>query len=257
LKNYTETAQNLVTDMRIAISLCTRLPIGPSAVVGDGDVARASWAFPVAGLVVGLFGAAIFWLASRLHLPPMAASALAMTATVLLTGAMHEDGLADTADGFGGGKTRETKLAIMRDSRIGTYGACALALSLMLRWSALAEISEPRLVAVALISAHVSARAAVPIFMSLVSPARADGLSTSAGQPPRQSGTIALLLGTICLLISFGPSGALKALLVLGLIGLVLARLTIRQIGGQTGDVLGALEQSCEAAVLLIASSLL
>ncbi len=257
MKSYAETAQNLITDLRIAISLCTRLPIGPSAAIGDGDVARASWAFPIAGLVVGLFGAAAYWLASRVHVPPMAASALAMAATVLLTGAMHEDGLADTADGFGGGKTRETKLEIMRDSRIGTYGACALAISLMLRWGALAEIAEPRFVAVALIAAHVSARAAVPIFMSLVPPARSDGLSTSAGQPPRQSGTIAFLLGTVCLLFSFGPSSALVTLLALGLIGLVLARLAIRQIGGQTGDVLGALEQTCEAAVLLIAASLL
>jgi adenosylcobinamide-GDP ribazoletransferase len=257
LKSYAETAQDLVTDMRIAISLCTRLPIGPSAAVGDGDVARASWAFPVAGLVVGLFGAATFWLAARLHVPPLPASALAMTATVLLTGAMHEDGLADTADGFGGGDTRETKLAIMRDSRIGTYGACALALSLMLRWSTLAEIAEPRLVAVALIAAHVSARAAVPIFMSFVPPARADGLSTGAGQPSRQGAAIALALGTVCLLLSFGPRGAMAGLLVLALVGLLFARLAIRQIGGQTGDVLGALEQACEATVLLIAASLL
>jgi adenosylcobinamide-GDP ribazoletransferase len=257
LKSYTETAHDLMTDLRVAISLCTRLPIGPSALVGNGEVARASWAFPVAGLVVGLFGAATYWIASRAHLPPLPASALAMAATIMLSGAMHEDGLADTADGFGGGKTREDKLEIMRDSRIGTYGTCALILSLMLRWSALAEIAEPRLVAIALISAHVSARAAMPAFMSFVPPARADGLSTSAGHPPRQSATIALALGTICLLFGLGPSGALVALLVLGLIGLVLARFAVKQIGGQTGDVLGALEQVGEVAVLLIASTLL
>lgn len=257
MKSYTETAHDLIIDLRIAISLCTRLPIGPSATVGDGEVARASWAFPVAGLVVGLFGAAIYWIAARSHVPPLPASALAIAATVMLTGAIHEDGLADTADGFGGGKTRETKLEIMRDSRIGSYGACALILSLMLRWSALAEIAEPRLVAVALIAAHVSARAVLPIVMSFVPPARANGLSSSAGQPPQQSAAVALALGTICLLFSFGPSGALVALLTLGLIGLLLTRLAIRAIGGQTGDVLGALEQVGEAAVLLIAASLL
>ena len=256
MKSYTETAHDLIIDLRIAISLCTRLPIGPSATVGDGEVARASWAFPVAGLVVGLFGAAIYWIAARSHVPPLPASALAIAATVMLTGAIHEDGLADTADGFGG-KTRETKLEIMRDSRIGSYGACALILSLMLRWSALAEIAEPRLVAVALIAAHVSARAVLPIVMSFVPPARANGLSSSAGQPPQQSAAVALALGTICLLFSFGPSGALVALLTLGLIGLLLTRLAIRAIGGQTGDVLGALEQVGEAAVLLIAASLL
>ncbi len=145
----------------------------------------------------------------------------------------------------------------MRDSRIGTYGTCALILSLMLRWSTLAEIAEPRLVAVALIAAHVSARAVLPIVMSFVPPARADGLSSCAGQPPQQSAAIALALGTICLLFSFGPSGALMALLALGAIGLLLTRLAIKAIGGQTGDVLGALEQVGEAAVLLIAASLL
>jgi adenosylcobinamide-GDP ribazoletransferase len=257
VKSYTETAHDLIVDLRIAISLCTRLPIGPSTTVGDGEVARASWAFPVAGLVVGLFGAAIYWIAARAHVPPLPASALAIAATVMLTGAMHEDGLADTADGFGGGTTRESKLEIMRDSRIGTYGTCALILSLMLRWSALAEIAEPRLVAVALIAAHVAARAVLPIVMSFVPPARVNGLSSTAGQPPQQSAAIALALGTICLLFSFGPSGALVTLLALGLIGMLLTRLAIRSIGGQTGDVLGALEQVGEAVIMLIAASLL
>ena len=257
MNSYAETLQHLIFDLRIAISLCTRLQIGPALPAGDGDVARASWAFPVAGLVVGLFGAAVYWLASRVHAPPLPASALAMTATILLTGAMHEDGLADTADGFGGGKTRENKLEIMRDSRIGTYGACALVVSLMLRWSALAEIADPRFITIALISAHVSARAALPIFMSFVPPARTDGLSTSAGQPPRQSAAIALMLGAVCLLFGLGPSGAFVGVLALSSIGLVLARLAIKQIGGQTGDVLGALEQASEAAILLTAASLL
>jgi adenosylcobinamide-GDP ribazoletransferase len=257
LKSYAETLKILVTDIRLAVSLCTRLPVGPPAQVGDGDVARASWAFPVAGLVVGLFAASVYWLASRISVPPLPASALTMAATILLTGAMHEDGLADMADGFGGGKTRENKLEIMRDSRIGTYGACALAISLMLRWSALVEIAEPRYVAIALISAHVAARAALPVFMSFVPPARTDGLSNGAGQPPRQSAAIALALGTICLFVSFGPSGAMIGLLMMAFVGLLLAALSMKQIGGQTGDVLGALEQTSEATVLLIATTLL
>jgi adenosylcobinamide-GDP ribazoletransferase len=256
LSSYAEALQNLFTDVRIAVSLCTRLPVGPSATLGDGEVARASWAFPVAGLAVGLTGAIIYWFASRLHVPPLPASALAIAATILLTGAMHEDGLADTADGFGGGKTREQKLEIMRDSRIGSYGACALLLSIMLRWGALTEIAEPRFVAIALIAAHVSARAALPAFMSLVPPARADGLSSDAGQPPPQSTVIAFVLGIICLFVSLGAGGGLIGLLILGLIGLLLAALTKAQIGGQTGDMLGALEQTCEAAILVIAASL-
>ena len=158
MSDYTDTLQKLVTDLRIGISLCTRLPIGPIDAVGEGDVARASWTFPIAGLLVGLTGAIAYWLAVRVNVAPLPAAALALAATLLLTGAMHEDGLADTADGLGGA-TREKKLEIMRDSRIGTFGACALAVSLMLRWSALADIAEPRVVALALICAHVSARA--------------------------------------------------------------------------------------------------
>jgi adenosylcobinamide-GDP ribazoletransferase len=257
LSDYAEILQNLITDLRIALSLCTRLPVGPSAAAGDSGVARASWAFPVAGLVVGLAGAIVYWFTSRASVPPLPASALAVATTMLVTGAMHEDGLADTADGFGGGKTREQKLQIMRDSRIGTYGACALMVSLMLRWSALAEIADPRLVTIALIAAHVSARATLPAFMCLVPPARTDGLSSDAGQPPPQSAVIAFVLGTICLFACFGASGAMLGLLMLALISLLLMALAKAQVGGQTGDVLGALEQAGEALILLIAASLL
>jgi adenosylcobinamide-GDP ribazoletransferase len=257
LSDYAETLQNLITDLRIAISLCTRLSVGPSAPAGDGDVARASWAFPIAGLIVGLVGAIVYWFASRAYVPPLPASALAIATTILVTGAMHEDGLADTADGFGGGKTREQKLQIMRDSRIGTYGACALMVSLMLRWSALAEISDPRFVTIALIAAHVSARATLPAFMCLVPPARTDGLSSDAGQSPPQSAVIAFVIGTICLFACLGASGAMLGLLMLALISLLLMALAKAQVGGQTGDVLGALEQAGEALILLIAASVL
>jgi adenosylcobinamide-GDP ribazoletransferase len=254
MSDYAETLQKLVTDLRIGVSLCTRLPVGPAAAVGEGDVARASWTFPIAGLLVGLAGAIAYWLAIRVNVAPLPAAALALAATLLLTGAMHEDGLADTADGLGGG-TREKKLEIMRDSRIGTFGACALAISLMLRWSALADIAEPRLVALALICAHVAARACMPAFMHLVPPARSDGLSSAAGQPPFASVITGLLLGIVSLLLAFGPTRAMVTLLLLLVVALLLARLAIRQFGGQTGDVLGALEQIGEATVLLVAAS--
>jgi adenosylcobinamide-GDP ribazoletransferase len=256
MDDYLRTLQRLIADLRIAISLCTRLPLAPTAPLGDGDVARASWALPVAGLLVGLAGALVYWLASRAHLPPEPAAALALVATLLLTGALHEDGLADTADGFGGGKTREQKLAIMRDSRIGSYGASTLGMSLLLRWSALAVIAEPRLVAISLVVAHGAARAGLPAFMRRLPAARPDGLSTSAGEPPSASATIALAIGAACLFLGLGPAGAVAGLMVLFLIGLLLARLATQQIGGQTGDVLGTLEQTSEAAILLIAAAL-
>jgi adenosylcobinamide-GDP ribazoletransferase len=248
--------QTIMQDLRIAVSLCTRLPVAPAKPLADGDIARASWAFPVAGLLIGLIATAVYWLADRLHIPSQAGSTLVLATTVLFTGAMHEDGLADTADGFGGGRTREKKLEIMRDSRIGTYGACALGLSLLLRWSALSALDDVRSVAIALIVAHVAARAMLPVFMNLVPPARSEGLSSGAGQPPPASVAIALALGIITLALALGAGAMLKGVIVLAAIGLLFAWLAISQIGGQTGDVLGAVEQTAEAALLLIVAAL-
>jgi adenosylcobinamide-GDP ribazoletransferase len=251
-----KTVKSLLADIRIAISLCTRLPVAPPGAIADGEVARASWALPLAGMLVGVVSAAVYWLAQRLHIASQPAAVLALAASILLTGAMHEDGLADTADGLGGGKTRERKLEIMRDSRIGTFGALALAVSLLMRWSAIASIDDPRSVAIALVVAHGAARATLPAFMAFVPPARPDGLSSGAGQPPPQSIAIALGLGIIALGLGFGATAMLVGILVLAAISALLARLSREQIGGQTGDVLGALEQTAEAALLLIAAAL-
>ena len=255
MPEYVETLRGLVADLRIGISLCTRFPIGPTASLGDGEVARASWTFPIAGILVGLGGALAYWIAIRLNVAPIPAAALALAATTALTGAMHEDGLADSFDGLGG-KTREQKLDIMRDSRIGTFGALALVITLLLRWSTLADIAEPRYVAIALVSAHASARAAMTAFMHLVPLARSDGLASGAGRPSGQSVAAALAIGLFCLLFGFGAKGAMISLLLLAFAGVIVARIAIRQVGGQTGDVLGAFEQVGEAIVLLIAASL-
>ncbi|XSC42909.1 adenosylcobinamide-GDP ribazoletransferase [Bradyrhizobium sp. RDT10] len=206
---------------------------------------------------MGLTGAVVYSIAREVGLPPGPAAMLAVAATVLITGAMHEDGLADTADGLGGGRTRERKLEIMRDSRIGTYGGCALIVSLILRWSALATIADPQSVAAALLVAHAAARAGLPVFMWLIPPARSDGLSAGAGQPPWQSAAIAVGLATACLVCGLGPSKATIGLILLSLAGLILARLATRQVGGQTGDILGAFEQIGEIAILLVAVALL
>jgi adenosylcobinamide-GDP ribazoletransferase len=257
MSDYAETVKSLIADVRIAISLSTRIPVGSATPAAEGDIARASWALPVAGILVGLVGAIVYWLATRAHLQPEPAAMLALAATILITGAMHEDGLADAADGFGGGKTREQKLEIMRDSRIGSFGACALVASIVLRWSALAAIADQRQVAIALVVAHAAARAPLPLLMRLLPPARTDGLSVSAGQPPPQSVVIAIVLGVVCLLFGLGGSGTMIVLLTLAVVVLLILWLAKKQIGGQTGDVLGALEQVCEAAVITIASSLL
>jgi adenosylcobinamide-GDP ribazoletransferase len=252
---YAEQIERIVTDIRTAVSLSTILPVGPSKPIDPGEIARASWALPVAGLAVGLAGAIAYAITRKLGLPTDPAAALALVATILASGAIHEDGLADTLDGFGGGKSREQKLEIMRDSRIGTYGACALVLSLIARWSALATIADPASVTAALLVAHAVARAQLPVFMWLIPPARPDGLSAGAGQALPQSALIAAGIGFLCLVFGLGFAKAILGLFLSSLVGLGWAWFATRQVGGQTGDILGALEQLGEIAILLMASA--
>lgn len=242
----------ITTDLKTGLAFCTRLPVRSPG----SSLAQAAWTFPVVGAVVGLAGALIFWLSDILGLPPLIAASLAVAATAVLTGCLHEDGLADTVDGFGGGRDAARSLEIMRDSRIGTYGVVALILSFLLRVGALASLATSGLAVLALIGAHAGARASLPAFMRAVPPARDDGLSAGAGTPSAGAATAAALLGLLALALCLGVgAGLLAALLVL--VGLVaMARLAQRKIGGQTGDVLGAVEQVGEVLILLTAAAL-
>jgi adenosylcobinamide-GDP ribazoletransferase len=247
----------LATDLKISVLFCTRLPLAHAAPIESHDVARASWAFPIVGALLGGASALVYWSAAQLGLPPAPAAALAVTTTLLATGCLHEDGLADTADGLGGGRDRAHKLEIMRDSRLGTYGASALAMSLLLRWSALTAIGNPASVALALIAAHAAARATLPAVMRIVPPARPDGLSARVGRPPSESAATAGVLGTIVLWLALGPAATMIGVALLVLAAVLMAWMSERQIGGLTGDVLGALEQVNEMVILLTATALL
>src|SRR4051812_30765296 len=235
--------QRRVNDLKIGFIFLTRLPLAHQTPIAKGELSQALWTAPVVGAAVGLIGAAVYALAHRLHLPPLPAAALAVAAILAVTGALHEDGLADVADGFGGGATRERKLEIMRDSRIGTYGVSALILSFMLRVCVVAELGDDTLVFAALIAAHAGSRACIPVFMQIVPPARADGLSADAGAPTSAVSSVAALLGAVALVAALGIKAGIVALLLLGAAGVFMAWLCRRQIQGQTGDVLGALQQ--------------
>ncbi len=248
------TLADLAADVKVALSFSTRLPLSPGSATAGPDLARALWALPIAGAAVGVFGAAAYWLAARLGLPPLVAATLGVAATIAATGCLHEDGLADVADGFGGGATRERKLEIMRDSRIGTYGVCALALSVLLRAGALASLMEPTRVAYALLAAHIGARAILPAFMWFVAPARRDGLSADTGRPAAASVVVATVLGAVSVGVALGPASGLIAVVLVLIAAAVVARVSLRQIDGQTGDVLGALEQVAEILILLVAA---
>ncbi len=245
----------ILEDLRSALIFFTRLPIphGPE----DGrPFGPRLWAAPVAGLVVGLLAAAVFWIADRCNLPVGVAAALALAAAMAATGCLHEDGLADTADGFGGGRTREHKLEIMRDSRIGTFGAAALMVSILIKWSAVVALAAPQAVLPALIAAHVASRAVLPAFMVHTPPARPDGLSAAVGLIGNRVSAVALVLGLVALL-QLGIGTAIIAVILAAAVTLALRALALRQIGGQTGDTIGALQQSLETTILIITSAAL
>jgi adenosylcobinamide-GDP ribazoletransferase len=247
--------QRRINDLKIGFIFLTRLPLHHRQPIARGELSNALWTAPIVGAAIGLSGAGVYALAHGLHIPPLPAAALAVATTLAITGGLHEDGLADVADGFGGGATRDRKLEIMRDSRIGTYGVCALILSFMLRVSALASLGDPALAAAVLVAAHAAGRAPIAAFMRLVPAARPDGLSADAGVPAQASALAALALGLIPLLVALGVASSIVAVVLLAATFGVMAWLCIRQIGGQTGDVLGALEQIGEIAVLLVAAA--
>ena len=243
-------------DFFTSLGFLTRLPLPRGVTLAAGDLCRAQRLFPLAGLVVGLIGALAFWLASRLGLGPWPAGALAVAATALATGALHEDGLGDTADGFGGGGDAPRKLEIMRDSRLGSYGGLALVLSVLLRVAALATLADPELAGAALIAAHIASRGVLPAVMAAAPAARPDGLAASIGAASRPDLWLALGLTGILVVLALGPRGGFFVLALVVLAGAGVARLAKGQIGGITGDVLGAVQQVAEATALLTVAAL-
>ncbi|AZO29565.1 adenosylcobinamide-GDP ribazoletransferase [Mesorhizobium sp. M1B.F.Ca.ET.045.04.1.1] len=244
--------RQLLDDIGLNLVFFTRLRL-PSGDFGGRNLADAIWAAPFAGLAVAIIGALAYAIAVALGLAGGPAAALALAATMLATGCLHEDGFSDIADGFGGGGTRERKLEIMRDSRIGAYGAAALGISLLIRWSALSELAGPGHVFLALLAAHASSRGLFGAFMRLLPAARANGLSANAGSVSAETAIIGAALGAVALL-ALGLGGAIAALILLGLLFAAFRALCLSQIGGQTGDTIGALQQLAEIAVLLVAS---
>lgn len=241
-------------DILLALVLLTRLPLPHLHKSRFGRQAHAVWAFPLAGLIVGLLALATAQLALGWWSPAIAAG-LALAVQVLVTGAMHEDGLADTADGLWGGFDRARRLEIMKDSHIGTYGVLALGLGCGLRWVTLTALLSAGMIW-ALVVMAVLSRAAMPVMMACLPHARDTGLSHSVGRPNRAhvvAGVVlALGLGIFCIGVTAVAVGLLLVPVVLGLRALARAK-----IGGQTGDILGATQQLCDIAAGLALLALL
>jgi adenosylcobinamide-GDP ribazoletransferase len=244
-------ARDWSTDLSLAIALLTRIPTAHVSVATPDGMARAQRTFPLVGAMIGLAVGLVDRGLLALGVPELAAAALALGAGAALTGALHEDGLADVGDGFGGGRDRETKLAIMRDSRLGTYGVLVLLVSFVAKLSALASLPVATIIP-ALVVAHTLARTAMPVLAANMPFARDDGLGKSAGRPDSASTAIAVAIAIVIALLCLTFREALLAVLVTAVVAAAMAVLAWRQIGGVTGDVFGAVEQVAETAVLLM-----
>lgn len=242
-----------LTDITAALSLLSRLPLSSLPLPGADTTrgAHAAWAYPLAGLVLGTIAGAAGMIALWLGLPTALTALIMLAALVIVTGALHEDGLADTVDGLWGGWTPARRLEIMRDSHIGTYGVIALILSLGARWGALwglLNIGLDAALAGVIVAAMLS-RAMIPAVMWSLPHARADGLSHHVGRVPGRSVLIGLgVAGGAALLLTGGT--AIIALIVAGGVTLGICAVARAKISGQTGDILGATQQITEIALL-------
>jgi adenosylcobinamide-GDP ribazoletransferase len=244
------------TDVALSLVLLTRLPLPELPADAFKRQARAAWAFPLAGLATGLPAIAAGGAALAAGLPAPVAAGLILVLQILLTGAMHEDGLADCADGFWGGFTRERRLEIMKDSRIGTYGVLALVLSAGLRWSALAALL-PVTGVLPVLAVAVLSRAPMAFMMALMPLARSSGLSRSVGAPPVAAAWFGLGVSLLISTLLLGVLTTLAVTLIAATAPLLLAFLAHRKIGGQTGDVLGATQQITEITLLIVLTALM
>lgn len=242
----------ILDDIATAGTLLTRMP-GFARLLKhrDVDLTRSVWAYPLIGALVGLIGGAVYAVALAFGLGAMIAAGLAIAVQVLATGGFHEDGLADVADGLGGGQSREQKLEIMRDSRLGSYGALALILVTGLRWAALATTAIAGAPVIVLVCAGVLARTAIAGLLAVLPPARRGGMGAVASSPPGWVIRTAFVLGGLTALTLLPLLTAMAAIVATITAAAVTALIGYRHIGGYTGDLLGTAAQAAEVAVLL------
>jgi adenosylcobinamide-GDP ribazoletransferase len=250
---------DVIDDLRSSIAFMTRLPAGwfGPARTERPDFRRAARVFPVVGGLVGLIGGVILIVAARLGEPLLVAAGLAVAVTMLVTGGLHEDGLADTVDGFGGGNTAARKLEIMDDSRIGAFGAAALVFSILFRVGALATLAAGGAshAALALVAAEAVSRAASVRLWHHLPAVRLSGLAHDTGTPDQNAMLIALAIAGAIVVITVVPTLGLAAAVVGCLCAAAatygFTRLSAQAIGGRTGDTLGACQQIAAVAFLI------
>ncbi len=243
--------EKFIENFALTIAFFSRIALPDSLgskINHDAKLGEAAALFPVAGFVIAI-PPALVWFVASLYLPATIAAGLAIGCGLLITGGLHEDGLADCADGLGATSDRERALEIMRDSQIGTYGCLALVLSVGLRWAALASLG-PVSGILAILICNSGARSVMTIAMQFSSYARPDGLGKQANDMPKSGFMIAMA-------IAFGIAAVLGwhwgiiALALACLIAWFFLKRLEHRLGGYTGDGLGALEQIAEITILI------
>lgn len=247
-----DTMARCADDLASGFGLLSRLPLPSRAFSG----ARSVWVWPLVGAVVGAVAGLTALAGTAAALPPGVTAAAVMAVTTLLTGAMHEDGLADSADGLFGGWTPERRLEIMKDSRIGSYGMLALLITGLARWSALTVLIATPSAMTLLIAAGALSRAPMAVMMAVMPNARQGGLSAGTGRPSLPRAALCCGLALAVALAALGSS-ALPLILAALMPAVAMAALAQRRIGGQTGDILGAAQHLAETAILIAASATL
>lgn len=250
-------------DLRVATAFLTRLPVQPPLLPANDDtvssehgdkpgdfLAGSTGMFPVIGFVIGAVAALILAVAHAIGLHPMASALLAVAAMAILTGGLHEDGLADFVDGLGGGTIVQERLEIMRDSRIGSFGTLALIFDVGLRATFISQMSSLELAVAALIVSGLASRAVMPAIMRWTPPARTNGFAFAAGRPQPTQLTIALGITFVGLFMPLSLVTAVAALLAGAAGAAAVAFIARKRLGGHTGDVLGAAQQVSEIMIL-------
>ncbi len=237
---------SVLSDFWRAMALLSRVPLPPVGDFRAALIARSVWSWPLVGLVLAGLALLPAMLVDFLTGNPLVYAIFAIAAMVLLSGAMHEDGIADCADGFGGGMDRDRKLEIMRDSTVGTYAVVMLILTLGLRLVLITAAADIGQAGILFLIMAVISRAAMPVVMRILPPARDNGLGKEAGRP----GWLPVLVGfaiASAIVLVLGGIGAMFAVIVGVMIAILIVAMVARsQIGGQTGDVLGATQICAE-----------
>ena len=253
---------NPVVQFIEAARFLTRVPL-PCSSQKPIVLSEAFLMFPVVGALIGAFTGVLLWFGSAIGLPSFLAAILGVGWTIILTGALHEDGLGDVADGFGGGHTRQDKLNIMRDSHLGSYGVIGLILTITARLWILAALADqlPLLTVVyVLIASAALSRGSMVGIVSHLPPARVDGLAASLS--PSRTNTMLTYAVTLAILLAvlspvMTALSAAIAVVTAVVATALFAVVALRQIGGQTGDVAGAAQQIAEISFLMAVVALI